>query len=70
MMIQILADARRVFEKTATIKAICDKLVASPGVAPQDIVVVFGTNLTLEDFSLDYGVSNLQLASDAIAAGL
>jgi 4-oxalocrotonate tautomerase len=55
MIIQINADARRVFEKTATIKAICDKLGASPGVLPQDIVVVLHTSLTLEDVSLGYG---------------
>ena len=63
MMIQIIADARRVFQKTATIKAICERLSAEPGVQPQDIVVVFHTNLTLEDFSLGYGISAISMAS-------
>jgi 4-oxalocrotonate tautomerase len=55
MIVQIVADARRVFEKTATIKAISDKLSASPGVLPQNVVVVLHTSLTLEDVSLGYG---------------
>ena len=62
MIIQIVADARRVFEKTATIKAICARLGASPGVLPQNIVVVLYTSLTLEDVSLGYGESVVSLA--------
>ncbi len=62
MIIQIVADARRETEKTATFKAICDKLAASPGVKPQDVTVVLSTNSTLEDFSLGYGVSAASLA--------
>ena len=62
MIIQIVADARRAFEKTATIKAICDKLGASPGVLPQNVVVVLYTSLTLEDASLGYGESVVSMA--------
>ncbi len=57
MLIQIVSDARRKIEKTDAIKAICDRLGASPGVKPQDVTVVLSTNSTLEDFSLGYGVS-------------
>ena len=57
MIIQVVADARREAEKSATYKAICDRLAASPGVKPQDVTVVLSTNSTLEDFSLGYGVS-------------
>ncbi len=57
MIVHIVSDARRNVEKTRTIKAICDKLGASPGVKPQDIAIVLSTNSTLEDFSLGYGVS-------------
>ena len=62
MIIQVVADARREAEKSATFKAICEKLGASPGVKPQDITVVLSTNSTLEDFSLGYGISNITLA--------
>lgn len=57
MIIQIVADARRKSEKSATFRAICDRLVTSPGVKPQDVMVLFSTTRTLEDFSLGYGVS-------------
>ena len=57
MIINILSDARRKEHKIATFKAICEKLGSSPGVKPQDIVVTFSTNNTLEDFSLGYGIS-------------
>jgi hypothetical protein len=62
MIIQSVADGRRVFEKTATIEAISDKLGASPGVLRQDIVVVLHTSLTLEDVSLGYGESAISMA--------
>ncbi|MGY2736649.1 tautomerase family protein [Sphingomonas sp. UYP23] len=57
MIIQIVSDGRRNVEKTAAIKAICDRLGASPGVKPQDIAIVLSTSSTLEDFSLGYGES-------------
>ena len=57
MIIQVVADARREAEKSATYKAICDRLAASPGVKAQDVTVILSTNSTLEDFSLGYGVS-------------
>lgn len=57
MIVQIVSDARRNTEKTAAIKAICDRLGASPGVKPQDLAIVLSTNSTLEDFSLGYGIS-------------
>ena len=57
MIIQIVADARRKVEKAATYKALCERLGASPGVKPQDIIVTLSTTNTLEDFSLGYGIS-------------
>lgn len=62
LLIQIISDARRQIEKIAIIKAICDKLGASPGVKPQDIAIVLSTNSTLEDFSLGYGAPAAQPA--------
>lgn len=63
MIIQINSDTRRVFEKLATIKAINDKLVASPGVKPQDVVVMLHPTLSVDDASLGNGVSTLTLVA-------
>ena len=63
MSVQIESDTRRVFEKIATIKAINEKLVASPGVKPQDVVVMLHPNLSVDDASLGNGVSTLSLVA-------
>lgn len=55
MIIQLLSDPHRAPDKLATMKALRDKLSASPGVSPHDVVVVFDARLAGEDASLGYG---------------
>lgn len=61
MIIQVLSDPRQAFDKLATMKAFAEKLSASPGVNPKDVVVVFHARLAAEDPSLGYGEPVLNL---------
>ena len=57
MIINIESDARRRGEKEAFLARLSDKLVASPGIARDDVLVRLSMTAALEDWSLDAGVA-------------
>ncbi len=61
MVIELLSDPRRAPDKLAVMKALKEKLSASPGVNPQDIVVIIDARLASEDASLGYGEPVLKM---------
>ncbi|KQM74810.1 hypothetical protein ASE74_02185 [Pedobacter sp. Leaf216] len=57
ILVEVKSNARRTEEKDAAFKSIVEHLSKSPGVRPEDVMIIFDSHSTAEDYSFGSGIS-------------